>query len=108
MSDGTLSYAIVSRSAAAVARNIYLEFEVAFPIGGKREVAWAVAERFPALRDELDRFIARVKRDGTLARLTERYVPNDTVIPPHRRWRAAATACHRCCRDYARSSTTRR
>lgn len=78
VSDGTLSYAIVSSAGAAVARNIYLGFEVAFPIGGKREVAWAVAERFPELRAELDRFIARVKRDGTLARLTERYVQNDT------------------------------
>ncbi len=80
VSDGTLSYAVVSSAGAAVARNIYLGFEVAFPIGGKREVAWAVSERFPALRDELDRFIARVKRDGTLARLTERYMQNDTVF----------------------------
>jgi len=78
ISDGTLSYAIVSSAGAAVARNIYLNFEVAFPIGGKRDVAWVVAERFPVLRDDLDRFLARVKRDGTLARLTERYVQNDT------------------------------
>jgi len=78
VSDGTISYAVVSSAGAAVARNIYLGFEVAFPIGGKREVAWAVSERFPALRGELDRFIARVKRDGTLARLIERYVQNDT------------------------------
>ncbi len=78
VSDGTASYAIVSSASAAVARNIYLGFEVAFPIGGKREVAWVVANRFPGLRDDLDRFIARVKRDGTLARLLERYVQSDT------------------------------
>jgi membrane-bound lytic murein transglycosylase F len=80
VSDGTLSYAVVSSAGAAVARNIYLNFEVAFPIGGRRDVAWAVAERFPALRDDLDRFLARVKRDGTLGRLTERYVQSDTAF----------------------------
>ena len=32
--------------------------------------------RFPGLAADLDKFIARVSRDGTLARLIERYVPD--------------------------------
>jgi membrane-bound lytic murein transglycosylase F len=75
VSDGTRNYAIVGSLAVAVARNIYLDFETAFPVGGKRQVAWAVPARFSGLREDLDRFLARVKRDGTLARLVERYVP---------------------------------
>ncbi len=75
VSDGELGYAIVGSLAAAIARNIYLDFDVAFPVGSKQQLSWAVPGRFPKLRDDLDRFLDRVKRDGTLARLVERYVP---------------------------------
>ena len=75
VSDGAIDYAIAGSLAAATARNVYLDFDVAFPVGGKRQFAWAVPERFPELAAELDRFIEKVKRDGTLARLVERYVP---------------------------------
>jgi membrane-bound lytic murein transglycosylase F len=75
VSDGTLDYAIVGSLAAAIARNIYLDFDVAFQVGGKREIAWAVPARFAALREDLDRFLARARLDGTLARVTDRYLP---------------------------------
>jgi membrane-bound lytic murein transglycosylase F len=73
VAEGTVSYAIVASSDAAVARNIYLDFDVAFAAGPRREFAWAVAPGYPELRDALDAFFARLRRDGTLARLAERY-----------------------------------
>jgi membrane-bound lytic murein transglycosylase F len=76
VSEGTLSYAIVGSLAAAIARNIYLDFDVAFTAGSKQPLAWAVPDTYPGLRDDLDRFLARVQRDGTLERLIERYVPD--------------------------------
>src|SRR4029079_2795968 len=75
VSDGTLSYAIVGSIAASLARNIYLDFDVAFPAGGEREIAWAVSSRYAKLRADLDAFLVRLQRNGTLARLTERYIP---------------------------------
>ena len=81
VSDGTLGYAIVGSLAASLARNVYLDFDVAFPAGRKREVAWVVPPGFPDLRQELDRFLARLKRDGTLERLAERYLPSARQIP---------------------------
>jgi membrane-bound lytic murein transglycosylase MltF len=39
VSDGTLGYAIIGSLAASVARNVYLDFEVAFAAGSKRDVA---------------------------------------------------------------------
>jgi len=75
VSDGTLSYAIVGSIAASLARNIYLDFDVAFAAGDAREVAWAVSPRYAKLRDELDAFLARLRRNGTLTRLVERYIP---------------------------------
>ena len=80
VSDGTIGYAIVGSLATSLARNIYLDFDVAFPAGGTREVAWAVPSRFGDLRQELDRFLARLRRDGTLARLADRYLPDPRQI----------------------------
>ena len=76
VSDGTIGYAIVGSLAAAVARNVYLDYEVAFPVGARREVAWIVPPRFPQLLADLDRFLARSKRDGFIGRLAERYLPD--------------------------------
>ncbi len=80
VSDGTLGYALVGSLAASLARNVYLDFDVAFPAGGRREVAWIVPPRLGDLRHELDRFFARLKRDGTLARLADRYMPEPRQI----------------------------
>jgi membrane-bound lytic murein transglycosylase F len=73
-------YAIVGSIAASLARNIYLDFDVAFAAGGKREIAWAVPPRFAELKSDLDAFIARLRRDGTLARLADRYMPDPRQI----------------------------
>jgi membrane-bound lytic murein transglycosylase F len=73
VADGTMSYAVVASSDAAVARNIYLGFDVAFAAGPPRDLAWAVAPGYPELRNALDAFFARLRRDGTLERLADRY-----------------------------------
>jgi membrane-bound lytic murein transglycosylase F len=73
VAEGTISYAVVASSDATMARNIYLDFDVAFAAGPRREFAWAVAPGYPELRNALDAYFARLRRDGTLARLAERY-----------------------------------
>ena len=70
---GALAYAVVASSDAAIARNVHLDFDVAFTAGPRREYAWAVAPGYPELRSALDAFFAKLRRDGTLARLAERY-----------------------------------
>ena len=80
VSDGTVGYAIVGSLAASLARNIYLDFDVAFPAGAKRDIAWAVAPSLANLRQDLDRFIQQLRRDGTLARLADRYMPDPRQI----------------------------
>jgi membrane-bound lytic murein transglycosylase F len=73
VSEGTVDYAIVPSNDAAVARNIYLDFDVAFAAGPRRELAWAVAPTQTALRDALDQYFARLRQDGTLARYADRH-----------------------------------
>jgi membrane-bound lytic murein transglycosylase F len=74
VSAGALEYAIVPSIDASAARNIHLDFDIAFPAGSGGDFAWAVAPGQPALRAALDAFIARLRDDGTLGRLTERYL----------------------------------
>jgi membrane-bound lytic murein transglycosylase F len=73
VADGTINYAVVASSDAAVARNIYLDFDVAFAAGPPRDLAWAVAPGYPELREALDTFFGQLRRDGTLAHLADRY-----------------------------------
>jgi membrane-bound lytic murein transglycosylase F len=65
---------------AAIARNIFLGFDVAFVAGGRRELAWVIPARFPALREAVDAFLARAKRDGTLDRLADRYFGHSAQV----------------------------
>ena len=73
VADGAANYAVVPSVDAAAARNIHLDFDVAFVAGGKRDLAWAVAPDRAALRDQLESFFARARRDGLLTRLAVRY-----------------------------------
>jgi len=76
VSDGTIDYAIVGSLATAAARAVYIDFEVAFPLRATRELAWAVAARFPRLAEDLDRFLATAERDGTIKQLVQHYMPD--------------------------------
>lgn len=73
VSDGGVDYAVVSSLQAALARNVHLNFEIAFPVGGKLELAWLVAGDDEELRAKLDAFVAKARRNGTLDRLSQRY-----------------------------------
>jgi membrane-bound lytic murein transglycosylase F len=71
--DGTVNYAVVMSSDAALSRNIYLDFDVAFTAGATRQMAWALPAGQVQLRADLDAYLERLRRDGTLARLRDRY-----------------------------------
>jgi membrane-bound lytic murein transglycosylase F len=73
VSDGHVDYAVVPSIDAAAARNIFLDYDVGFSVGAKRDLAWAVAPLQGKLRDALDAFLAQARRDGLLKRLADRY-----------------------------------
>ena len=108
VSDGTVGYAIVGSLAASIARNIYLDFDVAFRVGGRREIAWAVPARFPAAARG-PRHVPRTRaprRDARPAHRTLR--AGSAAVPARRRRTGSRSAWTRCCRNCARSSTRRR
>lgn len=73
VSDGALSYAIVASNDAEAARHIYLNFEKSFAVAGKQELVWAFPSGERRLRDRVNAFFARLRHDGHLQRLIERY-----------------------------------
>jgi len=73
VSEGTLSYAVVASNEAEAARNIYLSFDTAFRVGARQDLTWAFPRSQSHLRDLVDDFFSRTRRDGTMQRLVERY-----------------------------------
>ncbi|MDQ6619373.1 MAG: membrane-bound lytic murein transglycosylase MltF [Pseudomonadota bacterium] len=81
VSDGPRDYAIVPSNVAALSRNVYLNFDVAFAVDGHRELAWVVAPQKEALRADIDAWFAEIRRDGTLARLVDRHFGHANEVP---------------------------
>ncbi|HHH35521.1 MAG TPA: membrane-bound lytic murein transglycosylase MltF [Gammaproteobacteria bacterium] len=70
----TLDYTVVDSNEFSVYRRYYPELRVAFDLGAPQQLAWA----FPKSSDDslytaARRFFQRIRADGTLARLKERY-----------------------------------
>ena len=80
VSDGNVDYAIVPSIDAAASRNIFLDYDVGFTVGAKRELAWAVAPLQGRLRDELDAFFEQSRHDGLIKRLADRYFSNTRQV----------------------------
>ena len=73
VSEGELGYAVVPSNEAAAARNVFLNVETAFTVGPKRNLVWILPAAQAALRDQADAFFDRIRKDGTLQRLIDRY-----------------------------------
>ena len=73
VSEGSLGYAVVASNEAAAARNVFLNVETAFAVGPKQELVWLLPAAQAGLRDKADTFFERIRKDGTLQRLIDRY-----------------------------------
>jgi membrane-bound lytic murein transglycosylase F len=73
VSEGTLGYAVVASHEAAAARNVFLNVDTAFAVGPKQDLVWILASAQASLRDQADAFFERIRRNGTLQRLIDRY-----------------------------------
>ena len=81
VSEGGTDYALVTSLHAAVARNIYLGFEVAFAAGPKLDLAWLLPADQDKLRQQLDAFLDASRRNGLVKRLADRYFGHERTVP---------------------------
>ena len=73
MSAGGARFGILYRHTLAFLRNVYLDLDAAFPIGRARELRWRTPKSNTALLEKVERYFSAIRKDGTLARLQDRY-----------------------------------
>jgi membrane-bound lytic murein transglycosylase F len=103
VADGKLDCTVANEEQLATARNFYPELGVALDIDSPSDMSWAFASGGDTkLFDEAQQFFARIKQDGTLRQLIDRYyghndrlnAPNAeafiaqtrTLLPHYRHW----------------------
>lgn len=79
--DGRLDAAVVFRHQFRLNRLFFPEVEDAFPLGEPLSMAWAFdAAHGIGLQREANRFLSRLRADGTLDRLVARYFGEDDYL----------------------------
>ncbi len=74
LQDGDYDAVLVNGMVYDPMRNLYPELGVAFDLPDKQKIVWALHPLTPQdLRNRLARFIDSARKDGTLARIYERY-----------------------------------
>ncbi|MBU1424006.1 MAG: membrane-bound lytic murein transglycosylase MltF [Gammaproteobacteria bacterium] len=103
VADGKLDCTVANEEQLASARNFYPELGTALDINSPSDMSWAFAnDADPRLFDEAQQFFTRIKQDGTLRHLTDRYYGYNerlnainaeafitmtrTVLPHYRQW----------------------
>lgn len=103
VADGKLDCTLANEEQLATARNFYPNLGEALDIGSPTDLSWAFSGSGDAkLFDEAQQFFGRIKQDGTLRRLLDRYFGHNdrldamdaeafitlsrTRLPHYRRW----------------------
>ena len=74
VADGLLDYTVSDSHLAALMQNYYPNLDVAMPIGPADQIAWAISKNAdPQLVTKVNAFFAKIKKDGTLRNLLDRY-----------------------------------
>ena len=83
VAEGTLDCAVANELQLADARNYYSNLAAAFDIGSPSKLAWAFSmDADPGLPKEAQVFFARIRQDGTLNRLLDRYYGHSGRLQP--------------------------
>lgn len=74
VTSGFLDYTVADAHLASLMQNYYPNLGKAFAITGDQEIAWAFPKHFdPWLYEKASQFFERIKKDGTLKNLVDRY-----------------------------------
>jgi membrane-bound lytic murein transglycosylase F len=74
LDQGEFDAVVINGMDFDLARNFYPGLAVAFDLGEKQKIVWALSRRISRkLREDIQRFIDESHRDGTIKRIYERY-----------------------------------
>lgn len=81
VATGVLDFTIADSYLVAIMQNYYPNLEVAMPLGDTEKIAWALAKNAdPALVKKVNMFFDKIKKDGTLHNLLDRYYGNSNRL----------------------------
>lgn len=74
VANGEADYSIADSHVVSMAQNFFPDLGVAFNLGKPEQLAWAFPkDGDPYLLERAEKFFARIRKDGTLAQLLDRY-----------------------------------
>jgi membrane-bound lytic murein transglycosylase F len=73
VADGSIDFTIADSTEFALAHEVHPDLRIAFDFQGTRPLAWATSDRDPTFGRELSEYFARLKLDGELATIVNRY-----------------------------------
>ena len=77
VANGDLDYTIADSHLVAILQNYYPNLGVAFSIGEPEKIAWALSkDSDPKLLEKANTFFSKIKKNGTLRNLVDRYHGN--------------------------------
>lgn len=83
LARGDIDYTIADSHLVSIMQNYYPTLGVAFAIGEPEKIAWAMPKkRKPELQLKVNAFFNRIKKDGTLRNLIDRYHGNAKRLKP--------------------------
>lgn len=83
VAEGNLDYTVADEHLVSILQNYYPNLGVAMSLGEPEQIAWAFPKHAdPALLKKADLFLQRVKKDGTLRNLIDRYYGHTERLDP--------------------------
>jgi membrane-bound lytic murein transglycosylase F len=73
VADGTIDYTIADSTEFALAHDVHPDLRIAFDFPGNRPLAWAASSLDPSFARDMTEYFARLKLDGELATIVNRY-----------------------------------
>jgi membrane-bound lytic murein transglycosylase F len=73
VADGTIDYTIADSTEFALAHDVHPDLRIAFDLPGDRPLAWAAGNLDPSFARDMTEYFARLRRDGELATIVNRY-----------------------------------
>lgn len=83
VAEGKIQFTIADNHLVSVLKNYHPNLRVAFPLGKPEKIAWGFAKtQKPDLLIQTNAFLTKIKNDGTLRNLIDRYHGNTDRLKP--------------------------
>lgn len=83
LEHGNIDYTIADNHLVSIMQNYYPNLSTAFAIGEPEKIAWAMPKNSnPELQNKVNAFFSKIKKNGTLRNLIDRYHGNAKRLKP--------------------------